>query len=143
MIRQGFLLILSLGFIPLLSTAQEVPSIKVRKTSNLAKVVLDNTEYRLVVFDRFGNPTEANILHYRLHIQGKRDTREFEGKSNVLSPEMIRYLKALSHSCKLYFTEISVEEEGGHVTVLPDAIEMWFPECKNCEPTKKRSQAPF
>ncbi len=62
--------------------AQETPSIKVRKSSNLAKVVLDNTNYKLVVFDRFGNPTESRILHYKLYVKLKTKTKLFEGYLN-------------------------------------------------------------
>ncbi len=119
-------------------TAQETPSIKVRKSSNLAKVVLDNSAYRLVVIDRFGNPTEAKILNYRLHIKLKRNTRVFEGNSNSLTREMISVLNGLNDATKIFFTEIKAEEDEGHLISLPDLIEVWFPECGNCE--KKRNR---
>jgi hypothetical protein len=120
------------------SFAQETPSIRVRKSSNLAKAVFDNTTYALVVFDRFGNPTETKILYYQLHVKLKRETRVFEVHSNVLSADAIRFLNGLNSSTKLFFTQIKAEEEGGHVTELPDAIETWFPQCTNCDKSKKR-----
>jgi hypothetical protein len=118
--------------------AQDPPSIKVRKISNLAKVVLDNSNYKLVVIDRFGNPTEARILNYRLHLKLKRETKVFEGHSNSLSPEMISFLKGLNSATKIFFTDIKAEEEGGHLAELPDLIDTWFPDCSNCD--KKRSR---
>lgn len=118
--------------------AQDPPSIKVRKSSNLAKAVFDNTSDQLIVMDRFGNPTESRILFYRLHIKLKRETKVFEGHSNRLTPDMLNVLKGLSSSTKLFFTDIKAEEEGGHLTELPDAIELWFPECGNCD--KKRNR---
>lgn len=117
--------------------AQETPSIKVKKSSNLAKVVLDNSAYRLVVMDRFGNPTEAPILSYRLHIQLKRETKVFEGNSNALTREMTQFLNGLSTATKIFFTDIKAEEHA-HITELPDVIEVWFPECGNCD--KKRNR---
>ncbi|MBL7900461.1 MAG: hypothetical protein JNK73_00545 [Bacteroidia bacterium] len=120
--------------------AQDPPSIKVRKSSNLAKAVFDNTSDQLIVMDRFGNPTESRILYYRLHIKLKRETKVFEGHSNKLTSEMLNFLKGLSSSTKLFFTDIKAEEEeGGHLTELPDAIEIWFPECGNCDKKRNRN----
>lgn len=118
--------------------AQDPPSIKVRKSSNLAKAVFDNTSDKLIVMDRFGNPTENRILFYRLHIKLKRETKVFEGHSNSLTPDMLNFLKGLSSATKLFFTDIKAEEEGGHLTELPDVVEAWFPECGNCD--KKRNR---
>ncbi len=133
-------LLLALSLITLSSVlkAQDPPSIKVRKSSNLAKAVFDNTSDKLIVMDRFGNPTESRILSYRLHIKLKRETKVFEGHSNSLTPEMMSFLKGLSSATKLFFTDIKAEEEGGHLTDLPDVIETWFPECGNCD--KKRNR---
>ncbi|MCU0359976.1 MAG: hypothetical protein MUF75_04540 [Bacteroidia bacterium] len=118
--------------------AQDPPSIKVRKSSNLAKVVLDNTTYKLVVMDRFGNPTEARILNYRLHIKLKRETKVFEGNSNFLTREMVNFLNGLNSATKIFFTELKAEEKEGHLTDLPDLIDTWFPDCSNCD--KKRNR---
>lgn len=133
-------LLLAFGFLILcqVSRAQEPPSIKVRKSSNLAKAVFDNTSDKLIVMDRFGNPTESRILYYRLHIKLKRETKIFEGHSNSLTPEMLNFLKGLSSATKLFFTDIKAEEEGGHLSELPDVIETWFPDCGNCD--KKRNR---
>jgi hypothetical protein len=118
--------------------AQDPPSIKVRKSSNLAKVVLDNTSYKLVVMDRFGNPTEARILNYRLHIKLKRETKVFEGNSNFLTREMVNFLNGLNSATKIFITDLKAEEQEGHLTELPDLIDTWFPDCSNCD--KKRNR---
>lgn len=131
------LMLLCLLF-PLHALAQDSPSIKVRKESRLAKVVLDNSAYKLVVLDRYGNPTEARLMHYLLHVKTKRETRVFEGHTNALSREMVNYLNGLGSATKIFFTEIQAEEEGGHISNLPDLIETWFPDCSNCD--KKRNR---
>src|SRR5690606_37293305 len=85
--------------------------IKVRKESNLAKVVLDNTEGKLMVVDRFGNPKENRILSFKLYVKGKKSTEEFQGYSNRLNHEIISHLNKQSQASKLFFTEISVEDD--------------------------------
>ncbi len=113
--------------------AQQPTVIKIKKESNLVKAVFDNTEFKLVVMDRFGNPKDNKIASYKLYIKTKKDTKEFKGYSNSLSPEMINYLNKLKNTAKLFFTEINVEEEDSHFTKLPDVIEQWFPNCQNCK----------
>ena len=113
--------------------AQQPTVIKVKKESNLVKAVFDNTEFKLVVMDRFGNPKDNKIASYKLYIKSKKDTKEFTGYNNTLSAEMISYLNKLKKAAKLFFTEINVEEDDAHLTKLPDVIEQWFPNCQNCK----------
>lgn len=124
-----------------LAQAQDEPeTIKVRRESNLAKAVFDNTELRLMILDRFGNPRENKILSYRLWIRGKGNTQALEGYSNSLTPEMIRSLNKQSKAVKIFFTDISVQEDDGHLVKLPDVIDTWFPDCENCEKGKSKSR---
>lgn len=118
--------------------SQEPETIKFKKESNLVKVVFDNTDPKLVVVDRFGNPRENRVLSYKLYVKTKKDAKEFKGFSNALSGEMINYLNKLKSATKIFFTDIMVEDETGHPLRLPDLIDTWFPDCKNCE-TKKGS----
>jgi len=114
--------------------AQEPQTIKFKKESNLVKAVFDNTDPKLFVVDRFGNPRDNKVLSYKLYIKAKRETKSFEGFSNALTGEMLNYLNKLPKATKIFFTEIMVEDEYGHALKLPDVIEMWFPDCKNCQP---------
>lgn len=115
----------------LMSFAQEpVQTIKVKREQNLAKVVFDNTEYRLFAVDRFGNPKENEIVSYSLWINGKGP--EMKGYSNTLTPEMIKELRKHKKAVKLFFTNIKVKSDEDHLIDLPDVIEVWFPDCKNC-----------
>jgi hypothetical protein len=123
---------------PFLGFSQEPQTIKIKKESNLSKAVLDNTESKLMAVDRFGNPRENKIVTYKLYVKGKRDTKEFQGYSNNLTPEMVTFLNKQSSAVKIFFTEISAEDDNGHLVKLPDVIEVWFPDCKNCEPGNKK-----
>ncbi len=127
---------LQLGF----GFAQDDPkTIKIKRESNLTKVVFDNTDMRLIVVDRFGNPRENQIVSFKLYIKEKRETKEFSGFNNALSGEMINYLNKLSRATKIFFTEINVKDDNDHLIKLPDVIDTWFPNCANCEtPTKRR-----
>ncbi|HOZ87864.1 MAG TPA: hypothetical protein PL029_08905, partial [Bacteroidia bacterium] len=70
--------------------------------------------------------------------KGKSETREFDGHNNSLNAEMINTLKKQSRAVKIFFTEITVQEDDGHLAKLPDVIDTWFPDCANCEKGNKR-----
>lgn len=129
------LLLLCTSLTPFFAQAQdeEPQTIRVKKESNLAKAVFDNTEFRLMAIDRFGNPKENKIVSYKLWIRGKGATTALDGHSNSLTPDMIRALKKQSKAVKIFFTDISVQEDDGHLVKLPDVIDTWFPDCENCE----------
>jgi hypothetical protein len=119
--------------------AQEEPlTIKVKKESNLVKAVFDNTELRLMVIDRFGNPKENRVSSYKLWIKGKGTVKQIDGFSNRLNAEMLAALKKQTKATKIFFTEITVTDDDGHLVKLPDVIDTWFPDCSNCEKGNKR-----
>src|SRR4051812_511569 len=121
-------------------SAQEPQTIRVKKESNLTKVVFDNTELKLIIVDRFGNPRENKITSYKLYVKGKRDTKEFIGYSNTLTHDMVVYLNKLSSASKIFFTEITAKDDDEHLVKLPDVIEVWFPDCENCKDGKRKKE---
>lgn len=125
------------AFVFLLGTAsvgysQETPTIKVKKESNLKKAVFENTERKLIILDRFGNPRDNKVVAYKLYVKNKKSTKEFSGYSNTLTPEMVSYLNKQKNASKIFFTEIMVMDDNEHLVQMPDVIETWFPDCTNC-----------
>ncbi len=113
--------------------AQEpVQTIKVKREQNIVKAVFDNTEYRLFAVDRFGNPRENEIVSYVLWIKESKGTKKFVGESNTLTPEMLKELRKLKKATKIFFTNIKVKADDEHIADLPDVIDTWFPDCKDC-----------
>jgi hypothetical protein len=131
-------LVASLHSFSVVAQDDEPKTIKIRKESNLAKAVFDNTIYKLTVMDRFGNPRDNKIMSYKLYVKSKSDTREFQGYSNSLTPEMVTYMNKQSHALKIFFTEIVAQDDNLHPVRLPDVIDVWFPDCKNCDRKKRK-----
>ena len=115
-----------------ISAQEPVGIIKIKREQNLVKAVFDNTEYRLFAVDRFGNPRENSFASFTLWIKEKKDTKKFIGYSNELTPEMLKELKGLKKATKIFFTNIKVNGDDEHLVDLPDVIDTWFPDCKNC-----------
>jgi hypothetical protein len=112
--------------------AQEPKVIKIKKESDLVKAVFDNVDLRLMAIDRFGNPRDNKIVSYKLFIKSAKETKEFSGFNNSLTGEMVNTLNKLKKTAKLFFTDIIVNEDNDHLLKLPDVIDVWFPNCKNC-----------
>jgi hypothetical protein len=138
----GILCVLVINLIPFAINAQdqEPETIRIKKESRLVKAVFDNTEHRLMAVDRFGNPRENKIVSYKLYVKTRRETKEFTGYSNKLNDEMVNYLNKQGSATKIFFTEVSAEDDDGHLVKLPDVIETWFPDCRNCDKPAKRKR---
>lgn len=119
------------------SVAQELQVFKIKKESTLFKVVFDNTDLRLLIIDRYGNPKENQIASFKLLVKSKNEIKAFEGFNNNLSADMIYYLNKLKEASKLFFTDIIGIELDQHLVKLPDVIEIWFPNCNNSKVRKK------
>ncbi len=114
---------------------QNIPTIKVQKTSDLVKAEFDNINLKLIAVDRFGNPKESSIVSFVLWIKETPD-KPFQSKTYALTTDMLTALNSCKKSTKIFFTNIVAQEEDGHQVKLPDAIDVWFPDCKNCSPKK-------
>ena len=130
----SFFLFLCLVFCSAAVHAQddEPRTIRVKRESSLSKAIFDNTSLELVIMDRYGNPRENQVLSYKFYVKTKKETREFSGFSNSLSGDMVNFLNKQKKAVKIFFTEIRVKDDHGHVVDLPDVIDTWFPDCANC-----------
>jgi hypothetical protein len=116
--------------------AQEPQTIKVKKEQNLVKVFFDNSDLRLTPIDRFGNPRDNKIKSFKLWIKSK-EVKCYTSFDNALTSEMITELNKQKKAVKIFFTDINVEDDSSHLIQLPDVIETWFPNCKNCGETQR------
>ena len=116
-----------------ISLAQEPKIIRVKKELNLKKVVFDNSNFVLIVIDRFGNPRENKIASYQLDIKMPNETKIFFGFGNNLSQEMLNYLYRLDKAANMFFIKNMVYDEDAHLINLPDFKEEWVPALKKIE----------
>lgn len=133
-------LLLILLLFALKAQSQEgVNTFKIKREQNLVKCVFDNVEYKLIPIDRFGNPREENeVVSYVLWVKEKKTTKKFIGSSNTFSPEMLTELNSLKKAAKIFFTNIKVKGDDDHLVDMPDVIDTWFPNCKNCSNKKNQ-----
>lgn len=131
----GLFFILLLCTHQVLRAQQPTNTIKVKKAEDLVKAEFDNVNLKLIAVDRFGNPRESAVLSYVLWIKTDPD-KPYYSKNFAITPEMQQALNTCKSSTKIFFTNIVAQETDGHQVKLPDVIDVWFPDCKNCTPKK-------
>ncbi len=136
-VRIGLLLSLLISFA--VRAQQTPPTIKVKKTEDLVKAEFDNVNLKLVAVDRFGNPRETSVVSYVLWIK-ETPEKPYTSKTFALTSEMLQALNTCKSSTKIFFTNIIAQETDGHQVKLPDVIDVWFPDCKNCSPKKMKKR---
>ena len=136
--RLTLIVVFLIFFYNKISLAQEPQVIRVKKELNLKKVVFDNSEFRLMVIDRFGNPRENKIASYQLDIKMPNEIKIFFGFGNNLSQEMLNYLYKLDKAANMFFIKIMVYDEDEHLINLPDFKEEWVPALKKSKKIKSK-----
>ncbi|MBC7865301.1 MAG: hypothetical protein IAF38_20160 [Bacteroidia bacterium] len=104
----------------------------------LKKAEYDETDYKVIAVDRYGNPKTESVVGFELHFMEKGKERSFKSNSNTLTPEMVAKLKDLKKATQVWFTKIKGDEGEGHLVDLPNFDYMIFPKCVNCPGPKKK-----
>ncbi len=134
-------LFISLTLAPFISSAQEkgnVQTIKVEKEKLFVKAAFDDTEYKVIAFDRYGNPHEQAIKSFTIFY--KEDNRAYQApvEGNTFPKKTIDFLtKKKKLATKICLTHLKAQDKDGHEEDLPDLCDIViFPDCKKTNKTK-------
>ena len=134
-------LFISLTLAPFISSAQEkgnVQTIKVEKEKLFVKAAFDETEYKVIAFDRYGNPHEQAIKSFTIFY--KEDNRAYQApvEGNTFPKKTIDFLtKKKKMATKICLTNLKAQDKEGHLEDLPDLCDIViFPDCKKVNKTK-------
>lgn len=110
----------------------EVKSIKVKKEQLLVKAAFDESEFKVIAFDRYGNPHEKAIKSFSIEYNDGKGNYEAKVVGNTFPDNTIRFLtKKRAEATKICLTKIKAEDKDGHPEDLPDLCGIViFPDCK-------------
>lgn len=119
----------------LLSQEEEKPAvqtIKVKKETVFVKAAFDESEYKVIAFDRFGNPHLNAITSFSIFYKEGKNAYEAPVEGNTFPEKTIKFLtKKKSTATKICLTKIKATDKDGHVEDLPDLCDIViFPDCK-------------
>lgn len=127
-----------IAYSPLLSQEKEVKTIKIKKETLFVKAAFDDTEYKVIAFDRYGNPHEQAIKSFSIFYKDGKTAYEAPVVGNTFPDKTIKFLtKKKTTATKICLTKLKAEDKDGHVEDLPDLCDIViFPDCKKVNKNK-------
>ena len=121
--------------------SQEIEKIKIAKEDPFYKADFDETEYKVFALDKYGNPYMDVVKSFKITFQDSKGHFESAVVGNTFPRKTINYLtKGRTRATNICLKEIVAEDKDGHVQKLPDKCGVLiYPDCKNCDPNKKKS----
>jgi hypothetical protein len=111
---------------------EEVKIIKIKKEKLFVKAAFDDTEFKVIAFDRYGNPHEQAIKSFTILYNEKKTNYEAAVIGNTFPKKTINFLtKKKKLATKICLTKLKAEDKDGHIEDLPDLCDIViFPDCK-------------
>ncbi len=118
-------------------TAQEEPNtgtkkIKIEKELPFVKAAFNEAEYKVVAFDKFGNPHMEAITSFVIQYIENKKVYQAPVKGNVFPEKTIQFFtKKRTLATKVCLINIVAADENAHSQSLPDLCDIvLFPDCK-------------
>lgn len=136
--KQGRLIAIFIVSLPFLQArlcaqeAEEVQTISVKKGRSFVKAAFDEAEYKVIAFDRYGNPHEQAIKSFSIVYQDGKNAYEAAVVGNTFPDKTVRFLtKKRSTATKICLTKLVAADPEGHEESLPDLCNIViFPDCR-------------
>jgi hypothetical protein len=111
--------------------AQQKPAvkkgtIKVQKKGQLAKIIFDDVNYRLVGMDYYGNIMDTAVLEFQLFVTIKGIFYKTSTVGPSLSNEMQQLIERRDNKTVLYFRNIKTKDRDGKIITVPE-LKYTFP----------------
>ncbi len=119
-------------------TDDEIKTIKIKKETLFVKAAFDENDYKVIAFDRFGNPHENSVKSFSINYAEGKNVYKAEVTGNVFPAATIKFLtKTKDKATKICLTNIIAINLQGHDEPIPDLCNIViFPDCKKVK-TKK------
>ena len=115
-----------------------ITTIKIKKEKLFVKAAFDDTEFKVIAFDRYGNPHEQAIKSFTILYNENKTNYEAAVEGNTFPQKTIIFLtKKKQVVTKICLTNLKAENPDGHIEDLPDLCDIViFPDCKKVNKNK-------
>lgn len=128
-----------MGSIAFSQESDEVKTIKIEKEKLFVKAAFDESEYKVVAFDRYGNPHENAIKSFTIRYRDGKTSYQAPVIGNTFPKNTIDFLtKKKKDATKICLENIKATDKEGHIEDLPEMCDIViFPDCKKTLKKKK------
>ena len=122
-----------------LFSQEEIEKIKVKKENPFVMADFDETKYKVIALDKYGNPHEDVVQSFVVSFQDSKGHFKLAVVGNTFPEKTIKYLKKRERATNLCIKEIQAIDSEGHPQIVPDKCGILiYPDCKNCDPNKSK-----
>ncbi len=109
-----------------------VKTLKIKRESLFVKAAFDEGDYKVVAFDRYGNPHENAIKSFSIFYMDGKTAYQATVEGNTFPDKTIKFLtKTKTTATKICLTQLVAKDAEGHEEKLPDLCDIViFPDCK-------------
>ena len=109
-----------------------VKKIKIEKEMPFVKAAFNETEYKVVAFDKYGNPHMEAITSFVIQYIDNKKVYQSAVEGNVFPEKTIKFLtKKKKFATKICLIKIIAKDTEEHTQQLPDLCDIViFPDCK-------------
>ena len=100
-------------------TEEHRGTIKVEKKGQLAKVVFDNINYRLIGIDQYGNPIDSAVVEFQMSVTIKGIAYTEKTVGPALTYQMQQLLGKCDQTSILFFEKIKARDKKGNLLNMP------------------------
>jgi hypothetical protein len=117
---------------------QDIGIIKVKKEKQFVKAAFDDTEFKVIAFDKYGNPHEQAIKSFIIFYKEGKSVYESAVEGNTFPQKTIDFFtKKKKFATKLCLIKVIAADKNGHEELLPDLCDIVvFPDCKKLNKKK-------
>ena len=109
-----------------------VQTIKVKKESLFTKAGFDESEFKVIAFDKYGNPHEQAIKSFSIMYSDGKSSYVLNVEGNTFPKQTIDFLtKKRKEATKICLCKLKAADDNGHTEDLPPLCDIViFPDCK-------------
>lgn len=134
------LIFLLYSTITVLNAQTEPQTIKIGKEEIFVKAAFDEADYKVIAFDKYGNPHLNAIKSFCIVYSEGKNNYEAPVIGNQFPDKTVKFLtKKRETATKICLTKLKAEASDGHLEDLPDLCGIViFPDCKKTNKTSKK-----
>jgi len=112
--------------------SSDITKIKIKKEKIYVKAAFDESNYKVIAFDKFGNPYENAIKSFNILYKDGNKSYQASVEGNTFPKKTIDFLTKKKRSAtKICLTNLKASDENNHLEELPDLCDIViFPNCK-------------
>lgn len=95
-------------------------TIKIQKKGQLAKIIFDDVNYRLIGIDYYGNIMDTAVMEFQLFVTIKGIFYKTSTVGSALNRDMQQLVERRDSKTILYFKNIKAKDRDGKIITVPE-----------------------